>query len=431
MSLTNNTHSPLSGRLGRRRFLQATGAAAASAAFLAACGGGVGGSGKITLQQWYHQYGEAGTEQAALKYASDYSKASSTVNVKVNWVAGDYATKLSTALLGNNAPDVFEYYVPDRSWVKQGLLEPLDDLYTSDVKSDFNPISLNAFTVDGKIYGVKMLDDTQFFYYRKSMLSAAGIDPTTLTSLDALLEAANKLTTSKVKGIFLGNDSGISRYEMNIYATGGDIVANNQVAFNTPAVVASFEKFRELATSKAILTGAPTDYSDPSAFIDGLCAIQWSGLWAMPAITKALGDDFGIFPWPAFGATGKPCVPWGGWAEMVSAKGKHVEESKALVKSLWITNTSVQQDWCLDYGFHVPPRKTAAASAAKLQSGPAAEAVTLLNNYGRTDPPIIDNAMSTALSDAASNIVQKHADAATEIGKAAQICQTELQKLLS
>lgn len=417
---------------GRRRFLQATGAAAASAAFLAACGGSTGGSGsKITLQQWYHQYGEAGTQQAALKYASDYSAASSTVNVKVNWVPGDYATKLSTALLGNSAPDVFEYYVPDDSWVKQGLLEPLDDLYTPDVKGDFNPISLNAFTVDGHIYGVKMIDDTQFLYYRKSLLSAAGIDPTTLTNPTALLAAADKLTTSKVKGLFVGNDGGIGALQqMLIFSTGADLLANNQILFDTADVAASFETLRTIANSKSVLTGAPTDWTDPTVFVEGLAAIQWCGLWAMPAITKALGNDFGIIPWPAFSSSGKPAAPWGGWAEMVNAKGKHVAESKALVKDLWITDTSVQQDWCLSYGFHVPPRKTAASSASKLQSGPAADAVTILNTYGRTTSPLFDAVMSTALNDAVTNIVKSNADAVSQVHTAAQACQTELAKLL-
>lgn len=410
--------------------MQATGALAAGGALLSACGGSGSGS-QVTLQQWYHQYGEAGTQQAALRYAADYSKSQSAVSVKVTWVPGDFQTKLSTGLLSANGPDIFEFWAPDDGWVKQGLLEPLDDLYTSNVKSDFNPISLNAFTVNGHIYGVKMLDDTQFLYYRKSLLSQAGIDPTTLTSPDALLAAAAALTTSRVKGLFVGNDGGIAALtDMLIFSTGGDLLVNNQIVFDTPEVAAAFEKLREIANSKSVLTGAPTDWTDPSVFTQGLAAIQWTGLWAMPAITKAFGDDFGIIPWPAFGSGGKPAAPWGGWAEMVNARGKHVEAAKALVKSIWIDNIGVQQDWCLDYGFHVPPRKSAATSAAKLKSGPASDAVTILNNYGRTVSPLFDNVMGTALTDAVSNIVKNNANATSQVHTAAQACQAELTKLI-
>jgi multiple sugar transport system substrate-binding protein len=244
------------------------------------------------------------------------------------------------------------------------------------------------------------------------------------------LEAGKKLTTPKTKGLFLGNDGGIALYQLAVYSTGGDLVANNQIAFNTPEVVAAFEKMREVATSSTTLTGAPTDWLDPSAFINGLTAIQWCGIWALPAVIKALGDDFGIIPWPAFGTRGKPTVPWGGFAEMVCAKSKHIAESKALVKSLWIDNTAVQQDFCLSYGFHVPSRESVAAKATKLQSGPAAEAVKLLNSYGRTNPPLFSNTMNTALNDAVSNIVKSNANAASEVAKAAQTCSTELQQLL-
>lgn len=419
-------------KINRRRFLQAagaTGALAAGAGLLAACGGTSSSGSRITLQQMYHEYGEAGTQQAVLKYAADYSK-SAPVNIKVSWIPGAYADKLSTALLSSNPPDVFEHYTFNDNWVKQGLLEPLDDLYTPDTKSDFNPVNLASFTVDGKIYGVKMFDDTEFFYYRKSMLAKAGIDPTTLTSWDALLEAAKKLTTSKTKGLFVANDSGVSLFSLAVYSTGGDLITNNQIAFNTPQVVAAFEKMREVAASNAVLTGAPTDWYDPSAFLNGLTAIQWCGIWAMPAIIKAFGDDFGIIPWPAFGTSGKPTVPWGGFAEMVCAKSKHVAEAKALVKSLWIDDIAVQQDFCLSYGFHVPSRMSVAAKATKLQSGPAAEAVKLLNSYGRTNSPLFTNTMNTTVTDAVTNIVKNNADAASEVAKAAQTCSTQLQQLL-
>ena len=40
-------------------------------------GGGSKGS-TVTLQQWYHQYGEAGTQQAVQKYAAAYPDAKVT-----------------------------------------------------------------------------------------------------------------------------------------------------------------------------------------------------------------------------------------------------------------------------------------------------------------------------------------------------------------
>ena len=85
--------------------------------FGAACGGNTGrgsssasssaggGKGSVTLQQWYHQYGEAGTQQAVEKYAAAYPDA----NVKVQWKPGDYDQKAASALLTDAGPDVFEY----------------------------------------------------------------------------------------------------------------------------------------------------------------------------------------------------------------------------------------------------------------------------------------------------------------------------------
>ena len=68
-------HVPNAG-LTRRDLLKRTGGLAALAAFTAACGGNTGrprpaaeaaAEPRPTLSQWYHQYGEAGTQQAALE----------------------------------------------------------------------------------------------------------------------------------------------------------------------------------------------------------------------------------------------------------------------------------------------------------------------------------------------------------------------------
>ena len=82
----------------------------AAAGGLTACGGNTGrssgGSGDA-LVQYFHAYGEAGTEQAIKKYAKAYKGA----NVTTQWITGsNFEQKLFAALLTKNAPDVFEFH---------------------------------------------------------------------------------------------------------------------------------------------------------------------------------------------------------------------------------------------------------------------------------------------------------------------------------
>lgn len=419
----------------RRRFLQSSGAALGTAAlgsaFLEACAGtSSGGSSSLpSLSHWYHEYGETGTHEAVLRYAKSYTKA----NVKVNWVLGTadlYPNKLQTALLGNNAPDVFELNNVSLAQVKAGLIAPLDDII-GPVQSDFLPASLAPYTVNGHVYAIPMIGDPQFIYYRKSMFQAAGIEQPP-TTFDQLITIAKKLTNGNRKGLYVGNDGGVVSLTYPLLWTTGDLIStDNKISFNTDSVAASYEKLYELNKSGALLIGAPTDWTDPSAFEQGLAAMQWCGLWAMPGITKALGDDFAIFPLPPVSSQGQPATIAGGWAESVGAKSKNLELAKAYVKYLWIDTASIQTDWNVGYGFHVPPRKSIAAQTTKLASGQAAVAVNILNQYGHSKPPLWDAAMDTALTGAVSNVIKNGSNAMSLLNSAADQCNTELQQLLA
>lgn len=384
--------------------------------------------GKITLTQWYHQYGEVGTQEAAERYAQQFTEAHPDIEVEMVWVPGDYAAKLSSALLTDEGPDVYEG-MPTVAMVQAGQVAPLDDIYTPEVKEDFHPNDLASYTIDDKLYAVKMVDDTGLLYYRKSMLEEAGVQPP--TTMDEVLSVAQELDTGRVKGLFLGNDGGISALlTIAPWSAGSEFLVDNEIVFDNERTVAAYAKVRELNESGALLTGAPTDWWDPSAFTQGLAAMQWTGLWAMPAIKAALDDDFGIVPWPAFDAEGKPATFWGGWAEMANAKSKNLDAAKQLVNWLWIENTEIQKDWNLSYGFHVPPRRSVAAEAEPLETGPAAEAVQHFYDYGRVLPPQWTAAMGTYLTTALSNIVQEGADPAEQVKAAADQCREELTRVL-
>ncbi|MFJ8106299.1 ABC transporter substrate-binding protein [Streptomyces sp. NPDC096132] len=417
--------SAMSNNWSRRSLFRAA-AGMAAAGTLAACGGnngrgGSGGSGDA-LVQYFHAYGEAGTEQAIKRYAKAYKDA----NVTTQWITGNtFEQKLFAALLTKNAPDVFEFH-PQIQLIKSGQVADLTDIIEP-VKDDFNPADIQSHTVDGKIYGVRMIDDPQFFFYRPSVFEKAKIEvPQTL---EELIEAADKLTTSKVKGAFLGNDITTVQNPL-IWSAGADtLTADNKPAFNTDAVADGLKQLRGLFTSGNLLLDAPTDWWDPSAFTQGLTSIQWCGMWAMPAMIKALGDDIGIFPFPKVGSAGKQSVTNGGWSMFVNAKGENVEAAKEYVKWLWIDQKEYQEDWALSYGFHIPPRTSIAQSATKLKTGLPAEGVKLFNEFGHFDNIGWTQAMIAAVNDVMANSVRKDGDPKAQLAAAEKKVDAELTKL--
>ncbi|MCP3754630.1 ABC transporter substrate-binding protein [Streptomyces sp. TBY4] len=390
--------------------------------------GGSSNGAKTTLNVWSHAYGEAGTQQALTRYATEFTKANPDIAVKVTWVPGDYTAKLNASLLTEAAPDVFEHGDFTQGLARRGQVAALDAEYGS-AKDDFNQGARDLVTVDGKLHGVKMIDDVQMLYYRKSVLAQAGITPP--TTFDALVAAAKALTTKKTKGLFVGNDGIGETPALSVFSNGGELVADGKIGFASPQGVEAVTGLKRLHDDKSLLLGFTTDWWDPSAFVQGVVPMQWCGLWAMPAIESALGDDYGILPWPAFKAGGAPVLRVGGWTSCVNAKGKNVEAAKKFVKWLWIDRKELQQDWSEGYGFHVPPRTSVAATASKLSKGTAKEAVELAAKYGRSNPNTWDSASGAPFGAAVSKVVTGQGDAATLLAEAAGQAQGAVDKQLS
>ncbi|WP_233712495.1 ABC transporter substrate-binding protein [Kribbella turkmenica] len=418
-----------------RRRLLAMGSGLAAVAVVG-CGSntgrdtGQGGSSgdKPALSQWYHQYGEAGTQQAVERYAKEYPDAT----VTVQWSPGDYDKKASTALLTDNGPDVFEYgNGPTIDMIKGGQVVDLTDLLDDATKADFTPSLITRMMYQDKLYGIPQVTDMQLLVYRPSLLSAAGVRPP--QTVDDLLAAAKALTDDKVKGLFVGNDGGVGILGgPALWSAGLDyLTEDNRFGFDDPAAAESLRKLRELFTSKSLLLGAPTDWAEPSAFTQGLTAMQFTGLWNLPAIEKALADDFGVLPWPKLNATtGEPSVPVGAYGSLVNATSKNVDAAEKFVKWLWVDQTDKQLDFAQAYGFHIPARKSLAGKADKLTSGPAADAVRFVNENGRAQTPLLWSPKSaTAYSDALNRIIRNGSDPATEIKTVKAVAEAELERI--
>ncbi|UKY50134.1 ABC transporter substrate-binding protein [Streptomyces inhibens] len=413
--------------IDRRRLLAAGGGVAAAAALATACGSntgrGGGGSGP-GISQWYHQYGEPGVERAVKRYAAAYDKAS----VSVQWRPGDYDRQTAAALLTDAGPDVFEVNGPLLDQIQGGQVVDLT-AEVEPVKDDFNQAVLAPKIWQGKIWGIPQVIDMQLLYYRKSLLKDAGVEPP--QTLDELVDAAKKLTTKKAKGLFLGNDGGVGVLGGTpLFAAGLSLIGEDgKVGFDDPAAARTLGKIRQLYADKSLLLGAPTDWSDPAAFIQGLTAMQWSGLWALPQIKKALGDDFGVLPFPKDGAGGKPSVPVGAYGSAVSAHSRRKAEAKAFAKWLWVDRTEFQQDFALSYGFHIPARISLAKKAEQLREGAAADAVRFATDHGYAEPLLWTTADRTAYQDALSRIIKDGANPESELKTVVRKANAELQRV--
>jgi multiple sugar transport system substrate-binding protein len=384
------------------------------------------GDAKITLNHWYHEYGEQGAREAAMRYAADYTKANPDVAVKVTWVPGDYKTKWQSSVLTPEGPDVYEINEVTPDMVAQQQATPLDDIIGS-TRSEINEHSLAALTHSGKTYGVPMIIDVMYLYYRKSLLSAASIQPP--TTLTELVAASKALTKGKTKGIFVGNDGIAGMRGVIAFSTGQKYLDGRRAVYATPEIADAVTVARQMFTNNSMLLNYTTEWYQPDALISGATAISWGGMWALPALQKQVPGDFGQIPWPAHGAAGKPVVILGGWSQVVNGKSKNIDAAKKYVQWLWLQNAEVQKDWALSYGFHVPPRSSTAASATPLQSGEAKDAVGLLTEHGIRNTALWAPSVQKPYDDAVSDIVKKNADPAASLASAAQRSQQALDAL--
>ncbi|MGA4508512.1 ABC transporter substrate-binding protein [Propionibacteriaceae bacterium G1746] len=425
--------------LNRRHLFAAAGGLAATAT-LAACGSNSGGLGasssapttggssasNVALSQWYHEYGEAGVKEAVEKYAAEYTQA----KVTVSWNPGEYAKKLGAALLTNDVPDVFESEQgASLDMIKQGQVADLTDIMAP-VVSQFNPAVIKRFTFDGKFYAVPQVVDMQLLYYRKSVLEKAGVQPP--KTFAELVDVANKVATGDMGGFFAGNDGGVGVLgTMFIWASGLEQFdeGRTKATFLEPAFYDALKAYRDFSKTKGLLQSASKEWYDGSAFANGETAMQWGGLWSMPDIQKAVGDDFGVVPFPAIGGSGRAAVPFGAFGSCVAAKGKNVDAAKAFVKWLWIDQEDKQVEFADAFGTHIPSKTALVAKASKLKDGAGADAAKFASENGFTNDIMWTGPLGDAYGAAVTKVIKQNADPAAEFKSVGELAATELKRV--
>lgn len=210
------------------------------------------------------------------------------ITVKVETAPYDsYFTKLQTLVASNTAPDVYELnYENFVSYASKGVLQDLTPLAAADKSfeaSTFYPRAYNAFSQNGKQYGLPESFSDVVFFYNKDLFDKAGVAyPTDSWTWKDELAAAQKLTDAKA-GVW-GTYQPVQFFEFYkvIAQNGGSMFdASGKPTLNTPQNV---EALKYLLDKINVQKVTPTDadmagQSDSDLFKAGKIAMLRTGIW--------------------------------------------------------------------------------------------------------------------------------------------------------
>ncbi|WP_051815503.1 extracellular solute-binding protein, partial [Glycomyces tenuis] len=240
-----------------------------------------------------------------------------------------FKERMGTSTQSGEVPDLFQTWGGGvlAEQVEAGLVQDLTGKL--DCIDKINPIALEPYTIDDKLYGMPFDAGVVGFWYNKDLFAEAGIEqpPATWTEF---LDAVQALKDAGIAPIALaGGEQWPGHYywtylAMRLAGLDGMSAAAEAGDFSDEAFVQAGDMLAELAEMEPFQEGfesAAYGEADGQAahMGEGLTAMELMGQWApvtqadASGIEGGLGDALGFFPFPEVeGGAGAPTEYLGG-----------------------------------------------------------------------------------------------------------------------
>ena len=128
-----------------------------------------------------------------------------------------YKAKLPSMLQSKDRPQIIYSWAGGvlKSQIEAGVLEDIT-AQLGDTKNNLSPAAVNAFTSDGKIYGIPFAQSQVGFFYNKELMAKAGVDGAAIKTWDDLLGAVKKLKAAGITPLMVG---GADKWPIHFYWT--------------------------------------------------------------------------------------------------------------------------------------------------------------------------------------------------------------------
>lgn len=215
--------------------------------------------------------------------------------------------------------------------IEQGVIEPLDDYFTEEELTDFYDNALEAYTYDGKLYGIPNSLTVHAMLLNLDLFEEAGVDPPEngQWTWEEFVDAAERLTFDR-DGDGEIDVYGFSTYILPgyyeawpfFYINGGQPLNDDltEFTFDSPEAIEAIQALADLKLEKGV---APTSMggADVGGTFQAWASEEQRTVamepWATWAITSAQTDyptNFMVAEYPT-GSTGEPVTIGGvgGW----------------------------------------------------------------------------------------------------------------------
>ncbi|MCR8660216.1 ABC transporter substrate-binding protein [Paenibacillus endoradicis] len=295
--------------------------------------------------------GEVGKFEKQIIAAFNEKHPEITVNLEMLTFDGG-PEKLNVAIATSTAPDVI-YDAPGRiiDWAKKGLLAPIDDMFTDEVKADITPAIVEQSSVDGTMYMYPFNTGPFTMAVNKTLFEDIGaLDLLPLDSEDrtwtvAEFEAALKAVKEKAPDVIpvgfyaksQAGDQGTRGFLTNLAGSTFLNDTNDGIALNNEGGVAALEWIMNASKEGLLAQGAASmaasDHND--LFLQGKMAfaINYSAvLKTQFAPNKASDFEDILLPYPTVDGSAPKLEPFlGGLSIFDNDDAAKVEASKKFV----------------------------------------------------------------------------------------------------
>lgn len=292
-----------------------------------------------------------------------------------------FKKKVTTLLQSPDRPNILYSWGGGvlREQVKAGVLQDLTASMNAQWKDRFLPAAVQAYDVDGKIYGVPLRMSLVGFFYNKDLFAKAGVDANAIKTWDDLLAAVKKLQAASITPLTVG---GGDKWPLSLYwshlamRTGGKAGLDSALrgegkGFASDPFVRCGELFKQLVDLKPFQPGflgannaqASGQFGDGKAAMMLTLNVVLNVMKDNAADKQGLPDDkIGWLPFPTVaGGKGDPADVMGNLNGWIVTK----DSPKETVEFLRFFSEASNQRLAAERGLYIPPVTESMAAVSR------------------------------------------------------------------